>query len=151
MYWTDLEGHLNGTGKIQRSDLDGSNVETLITGIDEANGLAIDSVGGKIYWPDLATGKIQRANLDGSGVEDLVVGVDTPTTIDLDFLEGMMYWTDSADVGQLNRIERANLDGSDREVIVSGGFPWGIAVVPEPSTALLLATTSLLVLRRRLK
>ena len=63
--------------------------------------------------------------------------LDTPTTIDLDLLEGKMYRTDSVDFGQLNRIERANLDGSGREVIASGGFPWGIAVVPEPSTALL--------------
>ena len=149
VYWTDLEGYHDGTGKIQRSDLDGSSVETLIAGIDEANGLAVDAVGGKIYWPELTTGKIQRANLDGSGIEDLVVGLNTPTTIGLDLLGGKMYWTDSADVGQLNRIERANLDGSDREVVVSGGFPWGIAVVPEPSTALLLVAGISALLRRR--
>ena len=126
VYWTDLEGNLDGTGKIQRSNLDGSNVETLLTGIDEANGIAVDAVGGKMYWPEITTGKIQRANLDGTGVEDLVVGLGSPTTIGLD--QGKMYWTDSNQGGQLNRIERANYDGSDREVIVSGGFPWGIAV-----------------------
>jgi sugar lactone lactonase YvrE len=153
MYWTDLKGNFDGMGAILRSNLDGSNVETLITGIDEANGLALDAVGGQLYWPELTTGKIQRANLDGSGIEDLVVGLDTPTTIGLDLSEGTMYWTDSGSWpigGQINRIQRANLDGSNMEVIVSGvGYPWGIAVIPEPSTALLLSAAGLLALLRR--
>lgn len=52
-----------------------------------------------------------------------------------------MYRTDSGFGGQTNRIERASLDGSGREAIASGdGFPWGIAVVPEPSSLLLIAT-----------
>jgi hypothetical protein len=128
MYWTDVEGNLDGRGKIQRSDLDGLNVETLITGVDEAYGLDLDAVSGKIYWPDLATGRIQRANLDGSGVEDLVLGLDTPTDVSLDVDQGKMYWTDSGFGDQINRIQRANLDGSGAEVIVSDlGFPWGIA------------------------
>jgi len=129
VYWKDLEGNLNGTGKIQRANLDGSNVETLLTGIDEASGLAVDAVGGKIYWPELRTKKIQRANLDGTGIQDLVVGLSTPTTISIDLFEGRMYWTDSSWTGQTNRIQRANLDGSNVQIVVSGiGFPWGIAV-----------------------
>jgi hypothetical protein len=131
VYWTDLEGNLDGMGTIKRANFDGSNVETIITGIDEAAGLALDAVGGKIYWPDLATKRIQRANLDGSGTEDLVVGLDSPTTISLDLFAGKMYWTDSG--GPINQIYRANLDGSGVEVIVSGvGFPWGISVLPSP-------------------
>ncbi len=150
VYWTDLEGNLNGTGSVRRSNLDGSNVETLLTGIDEAYGLAIDSVGGKIYWPDAATGRIQRANLDGSGLEDLVLGLHTPTTIGLNLAEGRMYWTNSG-FGGVGMIERANLDGTVLETVVSGvGVPWGIAVVPEPSTALLVISGILVVhLRRR--
>lgn len=131
MYWTDLEGNRNGTGSIHRSNLDGSQAETLLTEVDEAYGIAVDAVGGKIYWPELSTHKIQRANLDGSGVEDLVTGLDTPVTISLDLSEGKMYWTDSDWSGQVNRISRANLNGSNVQIIVSGvGFPFGIAVAP---------------------
>jgi hypothetical protein len=129
VYWTDLEGNLDGTGQIQRANLDGSNVETLLTGIDEANGIAVDPIGERIYWPELATKKIQRANLAGTGVQDLVTGLDTPATIAVDVADRKMYWTDGLASGQVNRITRANLDGSEVEVIVSGvGFPWGVAV-----------------------
>ena len=68
MYWTDT-----GADKIQRSNLDGSGVEDLVTtGLDWPSGIALDVSGGKMYWTDYGTNKIQRSNLDGSGVEDLV-------------------------------------------------------------------------------
>ena len=42
------------------------------TRIEESSGIALDVVGGKMYWTDSDTedGKIQRANLDGSNIED---------------------------------------------------------------------------------
>ena len=68
MYWTDW-----GTDKIQRANLDGSNIEDLVTqGLSSPSGIALDVEGGKMYWTDWGTAKIQRANLDGSNVEDLV-------------------------------------------------------------------------------
>ena len=133
IYWTDLQGHRDGTGKIQRSNLDGSSVETLLTEIDEATGLAVDAVSGKIYWPEAVTKKIQRANLDGTGIEDLVTGLGNPTTVGIDLTQLKIYWTDSDSNGQTNLVQRANLDGSNVETVVSGvGFPWGIAVAPAP-------------------
>ena len=77
MYWTDLS-----TDKIQRANLDGSDIEDLVTrGLESASGIALDVAGGKMYWTDvgeLGTGaqvgkeKIQCANLDGSNVQTLV-------------------------------------------------------------------------------
>ena len=65
MYWTDY-----GTEKIQRANLDGSNVEDLITtGLTSPFGIALDVGRGKMYWTDEYTVKIQRANLDGSNVQ----------------------------------------------------------------------------------
>ena len=57
MYWTDA-----GTGKIQRANLDRSNVEDLITGVRWPSGIALDVEHGKMYWTDY-TDKIQRANI----------------------------------------------------------------------------------------
>ena len=72
MYWTD-----RGTDKIQRANLNGSNVEDLLTsGLDRPTGLALDMSGGKMYWADTGTDKIQRANLNGSNVEDLLTSAD---------------------------------------------------------------------------
>ena len=122
LYWSDW-----GTDKIHRADLDGSNVEDLVTtGLDGPDGLSLDLAGGKIYWADAGTNKIQRANLDGSGVEDLVTGLGIPYGLALDVSGGKMYWTNR----QTNKIQRANLDGSSVEDLVTSGltFPGGLAL-----------------------
>ena len=82
IYWTDW-----GTDKIQRSNLDGSNVEDLVTtGLENPYGIALDVAGGKMYWTDYGTDNIQRANLDGSNVEDLFTqGLVSPRGIALEF------------------------------------------------------------------
>ena len=67
MYWTD-----HGLAKIQRANLDGSNVENVVTGLSSPEGIALDLTNSKMYWTDYGTDKVQRADLDGSGVEDLV-------------------------------------------------------------------------------
>ena len=86
MYWAD--GGRSGDrakGKIQRSNLDGSGTEDLVTtGFWEPRGIALDVAGGKMYWTH-SRAKIQRSNLDGSGVEDLITGLDWPLGIALEF------------------------------------------------------------------
>ena len=131
MYWTDL-GTYNLSarryedGKIQRANLDGSNVETLITtGLSEPSGIALDVGSGKMYWTNEITNKIQRANLNGSNVEDLVTGLRSPFGIALDVDNDKMYWTE---IGT-NKIHRANLNGSQVEDLVTGlPSPHGIAL-----------------------
>ena len=81
MYWTD-----GSTDRIQRANLDGSNVENLVTsGLRQPEGLALDPAAGQMYWADSGTDKIQRANLDGSNVEALVTtALSAPTGLALD-------------------------------------------------------------------
>ena len=122
IYWLD-----RGTDRIQRSNLDGSSVETLVTaGLSGPKELALDVAGGKMYWTDAGTNKIQRANLDGSRVEDLVAsGLAGPAALELDVAAGRMYWTDS----RARKIQRANLDGSEVEDLVTGlRDPQGLAL-----------------------
>ena len=109
--WVDA-----GTYKIQRANLDGSNIEDIVTqGLEDPDGIALDVVGGKMYWTDYDTDKIQRANLDGSNIEDLVTqGLRGPISIALDVEGGKMYWTDY----DTDKIQRANLDGSDVQDLV---------------------------------
>ena len=77
MYWTDW-----GTQTIRRANLDGSQVEDLVStglyfsGLARPHSLALDVDGGKMYWADGNAAKIQRANLDGRQVETLVIGID---------------------------------------------------------------------------
>ena len=123
LYWTDW-----GTDKIQRSNLDGSGVEDLVTtGLESPVGLALDVSGGKLYWTDFGTAKIQRSNLNGSGVEDLVTtGLEGPYGLALDVSGGKLYWTDFG----TDKIQRSNLDGSGVEDLVTTGLedPDGLAL-----------------------
>ena len=123
MYWTNA----GRRDRIQRADIDGTNVEDLVTtGLSEPIDLALDVTEGKMYWTDQGTDKIQRANLDGSNIEDLVTTLDYPVGLALDVTGGKMYWTDM----NTDKIQRANLDGSRIEDLVATGLsrPRGIAL-----------------------
>ena len=123
MYWTDY-----GADKIQRANLDGSQIEDRITtGLSGPYGLALDGERGKMYWTDGSAKKIQRANLDGSQIEDLITtGLSGPYGLALDVGRGKMYWTD----GGADKIQRANLDGSQIEDLITTGLrlPEGLAL-----------------------
>lgn len=114
MYWTDWTD-----ATLKRADLDGSNVETLLSGLSGPYGIALDAGSGKMYWTEFSAGKIRRANLDGSGAEDLVTtGLNHVNGIALDLDNGKMYWGDGSAVN--GEIERANLDGTSVETVLSG-------------------------------
>ena len=111
MYWADAN-----PDKIQRANLDGSNIKDLLPGLESPVGMALDVTGGKMYWTDRDAGVVQRTNLDGSTTEILITGLETPIGIALDGDEGKIYWTDR-DAGV---VQRANLDGSNVETLVTG-------------------------------
>jgi len=58
VYWTDTT-----LDKIQRANLDGTEVEDLITGLPFPDGIALDIDAGQMYWTDANEDKIQRANM----------------------------------------------------------------------------------------
>lgn len=78
MYWS-----LPYSGLIQKSNLDGSNIETVLdrTYAYQPEGIALDLIEQKIYYTDVYYDKIMRANLDGSNVETLFTGLSSPTKI----------------------------------------------------------------------
>ena len=127
IYWVDP-----GAGKIQRANLDGSDVEDLVSGLDGPHYIVFDGDSSKMYWTDgrqsldNLPGKVQRANLDGSNVEDLVVGRFGHNGLALDVDGGKMYWSNSG----TDMIQRANLDGSDVEDLVTDlESPQGITLL----------------------
>ena len=98
-------------GLVQRSNLDGSGVETLVDfGRSVVHDMALDLVGRKAYIVDANSGTVHRANLDGTSVETIISGLSSPEGIALDG-SGKMYVT-------ARGIFRANLDGSGVETIV---------------------------------
>ena len=92
IYWTEARD----LGWIQRSNLDGSNLESLLTTDIVAElkinprRIALDRFG-KIYWTDPRAGTIHRADLDGANVETLLTGLEDPGYIALDVVWYYLY------------------------------------------------------------
>ncbi len=115
LYWTDRTG-----GLVQRSDMDGSNVTTIVSGISTPEAMTYDSVNKKIYWLERDTATIFRADIDGSNSETVISGLGTGLrNIAVDPTNSQIYWAiDSANLSRA--ILRANYDGTGTTTILSG-------------------------------
>ena len=120
IYWTEGWGETPGAAKIRRADLDGSNVEDILTNQMAVTRLSVDAAGGKLYWMDgHGDGTpvfINRSNLDGSNLETLVRSNQTNKfvydSLTLDIANGKIYWmawTNQNETGAW----QADLDGSN--------------------------------------
>jgi hypothetical protein len=141
LYWADREGM-----RMMRSDLDGSEVETLVVSGDEAAnrgdatkwcvGVAIDHERGQLYWTqkgsdNAGVGRILRAGLEippgqtaanRSDVEVWRDGLPEPIDLEFDAKNRLLYWTDRGDPPAGNTVNRSTVDGTVRlppEVLVS--------------------------------
>ena len=131
IYWTDIS-YGSRSSKIQRANLDGSNIETLFIIEKRISNPTLDVNGDKIYWTAYkypVGERIQRANLDGSNIKTLFITKNNISDLALDANGGKIYWIDdvywtddvynfggSGDRG--DKIRRANLDGSNIETLV---------------------------------
>jgi sugar lactone lactonase YvrE len=123
IYWVDFE-------KIQKADLAGTNMQTVISRTLTPFVIDLDLEEEKIYTSTFGQGNIQRCNIDGSNPEDLVTGIpNTNYVVELDLLSDTkkMYWTQSN--GTVGKIQKANLDGSNvQDVVPNLASPRGIAL-----------------------
>ena len=119
VYWTNRT-----QGFIRRANIDGTGLQTLLSGEMEPQDIELDVASGHMYWTDTTTREVLRANLDGTGRTVIIpasqfAGNSRPFGVALDLVGQKLYWT-VHDAGP-NRIERSNLDGTGIEV-VSNGF-----------------------------
>ncbi|MEM9823161.1 MAG: DUF5050 domain-containing protein, partial [Bacteroidota bacterium] len=117
VYWTELGFASPGT--INRCDLDGSNVESLINEtIDEPSAFDIDFDNQKIYWIDEGLEQVLKANLDGSNIE-MVLDLQTSAFVfifnmELDLVNEKIYWTNSLEPS----LRSVDLNGNNLETII---------------------------------
>jgi DNA-binding beta-propeller fold protein YncE len=132
MYWAETQ---TGTGlaldRVRRANLDGSNVETLITGLTapwvDPQGIALHAAANTLYIADGSGGTIYRANLDGSGLQQIASGLQAPRSLAIDLINSKLYTAEE----EGNRVQRMNLDGTGVETVLSGlNLPRGVAVDP---------------------
>lgn len=107
IYWADKRDNA-----IRRSDLDGSNVQTIVS-IDQPKGVALDIAGGKLYYSSSTEGKIYRSDLDGSNSEVLIsTGLSNTSQMVLDIPNQKLFFLDGH-----QEVNKANLDGSGGVII----------------------------------
>lgn len=133
IYWTDLGGK-----KIQCANLDGSNVQDVVTGLVRPQDIAVDVKHGKLYWTEnlgeIAKPNIWRANLDGSNIQRLITtnseypkGLEVRVKgIVVDAKHGKLYWTEIGN--PIERIRRADLDGTNVQVVTKFVHPAKIQI-----------------------
>lgn len=103
MFWSD-----NVTKKIQRSDLNGGSVTTIISaGLVSPGYVAYDPVSAKVYFADNGAGvkKIMRCNADGSTLQDVVIGLNQVWGIAFNNADNCIYWIDSG----IDKIQKGNV------------------------------------------
>ncbi|MEX0650194.1 MAG: fibronectin type III domain-containing protein [Candidatus Andersenbacteria bacterium] len=114
IYWGNEVEPETDPAKIQRSNLDGSSVDDLLTASLQVWSISLDLSGEKIYWGSGWEGTIHRADLTGLNAEELISAADWVSGVALHLSAGKMYWFDYAN----SSIRRSNLDGSGTETLV---------------------------------
>ena len=124
IYWTNMGNLKANDGSIDRADLDGSNITSIVPlgGTFTPKKLQLDKQNQKLYWCDREGMRVMRCNLDGSHVQTLVdtsQGDSRPgkdpkkwcVGIAIDVEGGKLYWTQKGpdNAGQ-GRILRAGLE-----------------------------------------
>jgi DNA-binding beta-propeller fold protein YncE len=124
IYWTNMGNLKSNDGSIERSDLDGTNITTIIPegGTFTPKQIQFDKRNGKLYWSDREGMRVMRCNLDGSHIETIVdtsqgdsrPGPDATkwcVGIAVDAAGGKFYWTQKGnDNAGEGRIFRADLE-----------------------------------------
>lgn len=80
LYWTVT----GADDEIRRADLDGSNVETVVPGLNRPHGLALDVPDSNMYFTEVVLGTVSRCTLDGSNITTIVSGLTNPQWIALE-------------------------------------------------------------------
>ncbi|XP_037087616.1 low-density lipoprotein receptor-related protein 4-like [Pollicipes pollicipes] len=133
--WDQRSGRLlyfdraGGRRRIVSAVLDGLKSHPVVTHeLGHVSALAIDMVGGKLFWTDMSRASVEVAELDGQRRQLLVhAGLQMPGALAVSHRHGLLFW---ADWGSEPRLERAGMDGSQRSVVVTGrlGRPSSIVV-----------------------
>jgi sugar lactone lactonase YvrE len=139
IYWTDANFGGTATARISRADLDGSNVQPVVSPASLNDGyLAVDPVAGNIYWAAHTGGpgspSIDRVDLYGGNEQTIISGPFGPLGVAVDAQDGSLFWTDST----LHKVQTSNLDGTSgiTDLVVEPavgytGSPHDVAVDPE--------------------
>ncbi|WP_052028791.1 DUF4347 domain-containing protein [Rhodopirellula baltica] len=113
LFWIDHD-----LGTVQSAALDGTNVQTLVSGLSNPEELYVDSVNQHLYFSEAGENRIRRVNFDGTGLVNVLTGLVTPQGMEVDLVGGKIYWVEDG-AGSHNEVKRADLDGSNVETLAT--------------------------------
>lgn len=118
IYWTEWN-------KIRRANLDGTDVEDVVTDTGLPRNLTLDPRNGKMFWTELLGSRMKRANLDGTNSEtihdldDGKLDFHRITCMAIDSNEERIYWAGI----HTRKFFRSNFDGTNaKEFLINGIF-----------------------------
>lgn len=114
IYFTEI----NATGTIKRCNLDGSNIEVIVSGLNDPFAVRVDPNHNRIIWVNDVDNKISKADLNGSNIQDIVTGVGGLRDIVMDASGTKIYWGQRSN----QTINTAFLDGSGVQAIITSGL-----------------------------
>ncbi|XP_014241482.1 low-density lipoprotein receptor-related protein 1 [Cimex lectularius] len=120
VYWSDVT---TINSKIQRKCEGKNETEKLHSNtLQSPDGIAVDWVGGNLYWCDKGTDTIEVSKLDGNYRKTLISeGLRDPRAIVLLPEEGYLFWSDWS---EKPHIGKAGMDGSQSTLIIEEGLGW---------------------------
>ncbi|XP_049879788.1 putative vitellogenin receptor [Pectinophora gossypiella] len=134
LYWVETaQGH-QAIVRAQLDDVAGTKQVVVGLGLEDPGDIALDWLGGHIYFGDAQRGVISACTSNGSMCTTIQTDARVPKFITLNVRAGEMYW---ADWHHKPVIMRSRMDGSNARVLVDtmDSFAMGLAVDP-PSNRL---------------
>ena len=92
--------------------MDGSNLLTLVTGLNGPAGVTIDFASRKLYWTEYFGNVIQSSSLDGRDIQ-LVVQLSNAYPYGIAVLNNRIYWGNSGN----RKLQSSTKDGQDVQTL----------------------------------
>lgn len=144
IYWTNMGVPESNDGSLQRADLNGGNVTTIVPKAATFTPKQLQLEDGYLYWSDREGMRVMRARADGTSVETLIATASGDTAradasnwavgIAVDSQAQKIYWTQKGpDNGHKGSIRRAGLTlPSGEDPAHRGDVEILFAGLPEP-------------------
>jgi len=125
LFFSDYYDEDTPNGRIWTMNPDTTNMKSVVTGLLNPFGIAVDSKNGKVYWGD-ENGNLSRSNLDGTSLQTGIVNISGGAirAVALDMKNNKVYFYEVMN----DDLYRANLDGSGKSVILHGYYGYGLYV-----------------------
>lgn len=101
---------------VEFSDLDGGNLQNIISGHTVLRRIRVDQKNEHVYWVEAGTGTLWQSDLDGGNKTAFLTASSNLAVFEIDTLNSRILYTESGD----NTIRSIGLDNQNDQVLISG-------------------------------